>query len=47
MVALVAWRLSLHKQKADVKADHEKTLIDGPVEVTDKQMDASCTSCTS
>ncbi len=40
MVALVERMLALHKQKADVKTDHEKTLIERQIEATDKQIDA-------
>ena len=40
MVALVERMLALHKQKADVKTDHEKNLIEGQIEATDKQIDA-------
>jgi len=32
-------RLVLHTQKAEMKADHEKTHIERHVKVTDKQMD--------
>jgi len=40
MVALVERMLSLHKQKADVKTDHEKNLVERQIEATDKQIDA-------
>lgn len=40
MVALVERMLALHKQKADVKTDHEKNLIERQIEATDKQIDA-------
>jgi len=40
MVALVERMLALHKQLADVKTDHEKTLIERQIEATDRQIDA-------
>jgi hypothetical protein len=40
MVTLVERMLALHKQRADVKTDHEKNLIERQIEVTDKQIDA-------
>jgi hypothetical protein len=40
MVALVERMLALHRQKADVKTDHEKTLIERQIEATDRQIDA-------
>ncbi len=40
MVALVERMLALHTQKADVKTDHEKNLIERQIEATDKQIDA-------
>ena len=40
MVAMVERMLALHKQKADVKADHEKNLVERQIEATDKQIDA-------
>jgi hypothetical protein len=40
MVTLVERMLALHKQKADVKIDHEKTLIERQIEATDKQIDS-------
>ncbi|HQP83198.1 MAG TPA: TaqI-like C-terminal specificity domain-containing protein [Methanoregulaceae archaeon] len=40
MVALVERMLALHKQKADVKTDHEKNLVERQIEATDKQIDA-------
>jgi len=40
MVALVERMLTLHKQLADVKTDHEKTLIERQIEATDRQIDA-------
>jgi len=40
MVTLVERILALHKQKADVKTDHEKTLIERQIEATDTQIDA-------
>lgn len=40
MVALVERMLALHKQRADVKTDHEKNLVERQIEVTDKQIDA-------
>ena len=39
MVALVERMLTLHKQLADVKTDHEKTLIERQIEATDRQID--------
>jgi len=39
MVALVERMLALHKQLADVKTDHEKTLIERQIEATDRQID--------
>ncbi|MFA5294680.1 MAG: hypothetical protein WC382_04100 [Methanoregulaceae archaeon] len=32
--------LALHKQRAEVKTDHEKNLIERQIEATDKQIDA-------
>jgi len=40
MVTLVERMLTLHKQKADVKTDHDKNLIERQIEATDKQIDA-------
>ncbi len=40
MVALVERMLALHKQKADVKTDHDKNLVERQIEATDKQIDA-------
>ncbi len=40
MIALVERMLALHRQKADVKTDHEKTLIERQIEATDTQIDA-------
>ena len=40
MVALVERMLALHKQKADVKTEHEKNLVERQIEATDKQIDA-------
>ncbi len=40
MGTLVERMLALHKQKADVKTDHEKNLIERQIEATDKQIDA-------
>jgi len=40
MVALVERMLALHRQRADVKTDHEKNLIERQIEATDKQIDA-------
>jgi len=40
MVALVDRMLSLNKQRADVKTEHEKTLLDRQIEATDRQIDA-------
>ncbi len=40
MVSLVERMLNLHKQRADVKTDHEKNLIERQIEATDKQIDA-------
>ena len=40
MVTLVERMLALHKQKAEVKTDHEKNLVERQIEATDKQMDA-------
>ncbi|HRX34492.1 MAG TPA: hypothetical protein P5263_09605 [Methanoregulaceae archaeon] len=40
MVAMVERMLALHKQLADVKTDHEKTLIERQIEATDRQIDA-------
>jgi len=40
MVALVEQMLALHKKRAEVKIDHEKNLIEGQIEATDKQIDA-------
>ncbi|HRU80512.1 MAG TPA: TaqI-like C-terminal specificity domain-containing protein [Methanolinea sp.] len=39
IVTLVERMLALHKQKADVKTDHEKNLIERQIEATDKQID--------
>jgi type I restriction-modification system DNA methylase subunit len=39
MVALVERMLALHKEKADVKTDHEKNLVGRQIEATDKQID--------
>ena len=39
MVALVERMLALHKQLADVKTDHEKTLVERQIEATDRQID--------
>jgi len=38
VVALVERMLTLHKQLAEVKTDHEKTLIERQIEATDKQI---------
>jgi hypothetical protein len=40
LVALVERMLALHKKRVEVKIDHEKTLIEGQIEATDKQIDA-------
>jgi type I restriction-modification system DNA methylase subunit len=40
MVALVERMLTLHKQRAEVKTDHDKNLIERQIEGTDKQIDA-------
>ena len=40
MVALVERMLDLNKQRADVKTDHEKNLLERQIEGTDKQIDA-------
>ncbi len=40
MVALVERMLALHKQRAEVKTDHEKNLVERQIEATDKQIDA-------
>ncbi len=40
MVTLVERMLALHMQKADVKTDHEKNLVERQIEATDKQIDA-------
>ena len=40
MVALVERMLSLNKQLAEVKTDHEKNLVGRQIEATDKQIDA-------
>ncbi len=40
MVALVERMLALHKKRAEVKIDHEKNLIEGQIDATDKQIDA-------
>jgi hypothetical protein len=40
MVALVERMLALHKKRAEVRIDHEKNLIEGQIEATDKQIDA-------
>ncbi len=40
MVTLVERMLALNKQRAEVKTDHEKTLIDRQIEATDRQIDA-------
>jgi hypothetical protein len=40
MVALVERMLSLNKQLAEVKTDHDKNLIERQIEATDKQVDA-------
>jgi hypothetical protein len=40
MVALIERMLALYKQKADVKTDHEKNLVERQIEATDKQIDA-------
>jgi len=39
MVSLVERMLSLNKQRADVRTDHEKTLIDRQIEATDREID--------
>ena len=39
MVALVERMLALNKQRAEVKTDHEKTLIERQIEATDRQID--------
>jgi len=39
MVTLVERMLTLNKQRADVKTEHEKTLIDRQIEATDRQID--------
>jgi hypothetical protein len=38
MVTLVEQMLAFHKQKADVKTDHEKTLTKRQIEVTDERI---------
>jgi len=40
MVTLVERMLSLNKQRADVKTDHDKNLVERQIEATDKQIDA-------
>lgn len=40
MGTLVERMLALHKQKANVKTDHEKNLVERQIEATDKQIDA-------
>ncbi|MDD5515460.1 MAG: N-6 DNA methylase [Synergistales bacterium] len=40
MVALVERMLDLHKRLAEMKAGHEKTLLQRQIEATDKQIDA-------
>jgi predicted type IV restriction endonuclease len=40
MVVLVERMLALHKKRAEVKIDHEKNLIEGQIDATDKQIDA-------
>ena len=40
MVALVERMLTLNKQRADVKTEHDKNLIERQIEATDKQIDA-------
>lgn len=40
MVSMVERMLALNKQKADVKIDHEKNLVERQIEATDKQIDA-------
>jgi hypothetical protein len=40
MVALVERMLALHKKRAEVRIDHEKNLIEGQIEATDKQIDS-------
>jgi hypothetical protein len=40
MVTLVERMLALHKQKADVKTDHEKNLVERQIDATDTQIDA-------
>jgi len=40
MVTLVERMLSLNKQRADVKIDHDKNLVERQIEATDKQIDA-------
>jgi hypothetical protein len=40
MVVLVERMLALHKKRAEVKLDHEKNLIEGQIDATDKQIDA-------
>ncbi|MBM4056322.1 MAG: hypothetical protein FJ264_16955 [Planctomycetes bacterium] len=39
MVALVDQMLSLHKQIASVKTDHDKTVIQRQIDATDRQID--------
>jgi hypothetical protein len=40
MVAVVERMLALHMNRAEVKLDHEKNLIEGQIEATDTQIDA-------
>jgi len=40
LVALVERMLAHHKQRAEVKTDHEKNLVERQIEATDKQIDA-------
>jgi type I restriction-modification system DNA methylase subunit len=40
VVILVELMLTLHKQRAEVKTDHDKNLIERQIEATDKQIDA-------
>jgi len=39
MVTLVERMLTLNKQRADVRTDHEKTLIERQIEATDREID--------
>jgi hypothetical protein len=40
MVSLMQTMLDLHKQLADAKAEHERTMLKRQIEATDRQIDA-------